>query len=920
MAYTEKYFITYCDKFGHNYRVSILQNEYVGDTTELEADVNPMIVDYESSEDFKFSPIRPSVGSVNMVFGTDNGVDFEEFWSADEREFKVEQYYDGSIKWVGFVIPNGFSYQLKGGLYHANIQAADGLSTLEAFQFRDDNGFPYGNQDLVYNNEFEFPFILIFTEILRKLDLGLDLWACVDSYEKTMTKTGDTRDADPLANAYVNVRTYINKTETREKPYWSRAGEEWNCYEVIENCLYIFGAKLYQENGTWRIKTINTDANYGTGVTQLYWRKYNTLAVYLPNYEIVNDTRDIPCDSSDAYILSDDSVMRMDEVYKAFRMNYEYTFLREGDDPLSLLKNGNFYDFNNTSALAAPAFWERYTNYSDSLGMMRMREDVAPFDEIGFDKCLELWTQKTGISTAGTFYGNTPDKSLLFSEQPSIIRGDLFTLNIWHKYRGKADMANFNNGGAVYFKPLLKLILKGENGGWWCLMNKTDSYNEAIWLKYEPNDFNNDFNHAFYDAKTLVINPSASVDWDSDTNTANTELRKFRWYNNILDIPEAPASGTLFIHHQGVGVNQNVGWVEYDNLIYHYYNTNFLTETIYGINTGMIDTSGNFIEDPRVAGFELGYISDEDKLSPLNDYIYENSNTKYTLEPDPITVFNGDVQDVNHISNIIVPTNVSGGKNFWNTLNEDYANSSIGLVTVKDVMRQYAKPKRIFEASIFIENPSLGAVYTFDAIPNVRFILQRGSINSAKQYIEDATFFEISNDVLPDGGREGFVGTLPLFQYTGNSWCETVNGENTGYLLEELININVASETYGELKQERSLNTVDACPLLQPIQYLWSSDDVSLNTAALDVRNINQIDNKNVTVTFTNEDNNYLYFIHLKSLGVVEVVNTNTSPSNVVSDWIYLSDITLNGYLYRVFRTDYTMSDFSGFLHNFKFS
>ena len=308
----EKYFITYCDDFNTDRQVLILERGFVGTTQELMADVNPISITYESSEDFKFSPIRPSKAEVFMIFDTEGTIDFEEFWTGDERQFMIQDIKDSVVEWSGFVIVNGFQYAFTGGLYHASLEASDGLGTLEAIPFVDDNNVPYGNQDLSYNDEFSFPFSLIFTEVLRKLGLSLDLWTCVDFYETNMTKVGDVREADPLSAAFVNVKTYIKEGESEDIPYWYGSGEEWNCKDVLENILYIFGAKLYQEYGVWRVKTINADIDYGTGATQRYWRKYNTAGVYLSPYDTVDDEVEIPCSDSTKYLIENDHVMSMD--------------------------------------------------------------------------------------------------------------------------------------------------------------------------------------------------------------------------------------------------------------------------------------------------------------------------------------------------------------------------------------------------------------------------------------------------------------------------------------------------------------------------------------------------------------------------------------------------------------------------------
>jgi len=145
MAYVERYFHQFCDQYGDTHRISILQDGFGGSATEIEGQPNPILITYESSSEFKFDPIRPSTAEVYLTFGTGNDVDFEEFWTADEREFKVEYYRDSVLEWLGYVIPNGFSYELRGGVYYAEIKASCGLSTLESIPFSL-NGVPYGIQ------------------------------------------------------------------------------------------------------------------------------------------------------------------------------------------------------------------------------------------------------------------------------------------------------------------------------------------------------------------------------------------------------------------------------------------------------------------------------------------------------------------------------------------------------------------------------------------------------------------------------------------------------------------------------------------------------------------------------------------------------------------------------------------------------
>src|SRR6478609_10981833 len=260
MAYTEKYFISFCNPLGQSCRVSIKQDDFIGDAVELTGQEEPFVVAYDNSDDFKFKPIIESEANINLVFDS-SVLGMDELWTSDERTFKVESTVDGVLDWTGFIIPEGLDYNLKGGSYDAVLIARDGLATLEGILFKTDNNDFYGFQDFGYNNGDKFPFILILTEILRKLDLGIDLWTLVDYYEQTMDLLNtDSRDSDPLAISCASVKTYINDTDRKDVAYFEDVNEAWDCKKIIENVCNIWGARLYQQNRVWRFKSIHADS------------------------------------------------------------------------------------------------------------------------------------------------------------------------------------------------------------------------------------------------------------------------------------------------------------------------------------------------------------------------------------------------------------------------------------------------------------------------------------------------------------------------------------------------------------------------------------------------------------------------------------------------------------------------------------
>ena len=398
-------------------------------------------------------------------------------------------------------------------------------------------------------------------------------------------------------------------------------------------------------------------------------------------------------------------------------------------------------------------------------------------------------------------------------------------------------------------------------------------------------------------------------------------MKSYKWWNFKFELQNTPTSGIpeFYIHglaaDRGRISNSFPAFKVYKNF------TDLSRNWLKVVRQNWVDQGGD-IPRLQITGCVLGVIPNENELPQQQDFIYNNTNQNYTLQVDPITVYNGDLQDEYHISSITVPTNTTGEKNFWDDLGETYGSSSLGLLTVREIMRQYQKPYRILEGNVKIQDARFGTVYTFEVLPDVRFILHRGSFNKQKQFIEDATFVQISSDVLPNGGSEGGNTLDPEWVATGNSYCQIgENGLNTGYVITEEMDMNPNSETYQETREVVSeAQDLDSCPLSQPRLYYWGTDDIYLNLSTLSYFPLVVIDDKEIQISMDNDEGNYLYFVHLKSLGVVERIYTPTSPNNVLADWVYLSDVIIDGYLYRVLRTDYVMTEFTDFTHNFKFS
>ena len=102
MAYGVKYRLEFSDVLGYGKKVEILKRDYTGDILPMIGSANPVIISWQSSNDF-YSPIIGSKCQLNL-FVTDD-VTYDDFYKFDEREYKVVVYYN----------------QTQGGLYSDRV-------------------------------------------------------------------------------------------------------------------------------------------------------------------------------------------------------------------------------------------------------------------------------------------------------------------------------------------------------------------------------------------------------------------------------------------------------------------------------------------------------------------------------------------------------------------------------------------------------------------------------------------------------------------------------------------------------------------------------------------------------------------------------------------------------------------------------
>ena len=320
--YNLKYFFTfYADRDTRiengtpdDYACDISQLDYLGDALEIQAQQNPIQINYQNTSSDKLEPIIGSEATLNLIATED--FQLEDLYTENEREFLVEIFRNGSLIWSGFIIPDGCQEAFTFAPYPISVNAVDGLGLLKNLSYvQNDGNFYLGKQS----------FIEVIEACLVRLDApSLVLNTCVNIYETSMTQ-GDSYD--PLALSYVNAERYLKDDQYTPM----------NCEEVLKSILEEWTAVMIQSGGEWYIYRPTELALSGA----LVFRKYLDGQMVYDQPTFTSALNATLGGESEGVVLSPyfhintDQMKMIDRPYKNASMSYKYGKLENTDEKLA---------------------------------------------------------------------------------------------------------------------------------------------------------------------------------------------------------------------------------------------------------------------------------------------------------------------------------------------------------------------------------------------------------------------------------------------------------------------------------------------------------------------------------------------------------------------------------------------------------
>lgn len=250
-----------CNPFPNTYglqtvhcKVLILKKGYGGGITDIPyGQATPVEIDYPTTDDDIFYPIRGSVLSFKVLGGA---INMDSIISEDEKEYALEYYRDGSLFWSGFVSPELCEEDIFLKYPAIEFKTIDALGGLNAITFTDSDGLKTTGKKSIKD--------IIFA-VFNGIGFNYEFNILAKIWEVTMNKS-----INSLMQAYV----YINA-------YRSGQGSTYQTLDILKSIAYLFNAIIYQDGGRWWFVKIK-DLVFGETLSDTF----SSSGVHTGNYAI----------------------------------------------------------------------------------------------------------------------------------------------------------------------------------------------------------------------------------------------------------------------------------------------------------------------------------------------------------------------------------------------------------------------------------------------------------------------------------------------------------------------------------------------------------------------------------------------------------------------------------------------------------
>jgi len=284
MAYNTKYRVSFKDHYGSDIQADIEQDGWpVSSVTDVAPSGNPLVIEWPGERDDIFAPVRGGLATLSFMASAVS--QFDEFFNAKTKEYRLRIYKDAAEYWRGWLTLSDYQEALRYPPYTVTVKAYD-LGYLQHLKWDGQ----YHNDDTILD---------VIYRIIGSSSLELGVKERVNIYEDSIASTASDSMLD-LIN--IHPTAFLDDS-------WIGITQ----YEVLSRLLTIFNAFIVQENLAFnicRVPDMRVSHNQRTfGFPQLLtssgaedltsnlsnYKQMNRSAVLMacPNYRKLNMTHDL---------------------------------------------------------------------------------------------------------------------------------------------------------------------------------------------------------------------------------------------------------------------------------------------------------------------------------------------------------------------------------------------------------------------------------------------------------------------------------------------------------------------------------------------------------------------------------------------------------------------------------------------------
>lgn len=327
MSYNQRYNLSQVLRDGTTLSVKIYDKDYSGSTI-IDYEATNIRLQSNASGDEPTAGIISSQLNISFIVTEEDGANFPNLLTFDDRKYFVKLYKDSTLLWAGFLFNDYVQAPFTTGWVEVSLIAIDGLSLLQ---------YPTYNYitDIYLTSLISLLQVISNSLNLINFPEPLILFTSCSYYAEGMNNRSTALQNEPFSQSNIYVRDLNGNTY----------------YDVLDSIVKSLGCRMFQSDGKWQIISINEMAD-----TTRYFTEYTTYPT--PTYYsagTINNIQNIePYELGNLHFIDNSQTKIVRKGYPKLSVNHNFSYAP------NYLHNGAFKGFIPYTTLTSTTIYGWY--------------------------------------------------------------------------------------------------------------------------------------------------------------------------------------------------------------------------------------------------------------------------------------------------------------------------------------------------------------------------------------------------------------------------------------------------------------------------------------------------------------------------------------------------------------------------------